>query len=58
MLPGLTGLWQVSGRSNLTYQEMISLIIAYIEDKNIILDLVIIWKTVLQMFTPSKYGAF
>ncbi|MQR27468.1 sugar transferase [Leuconostoc mesenteroides] len=58
VLPGLTGLWQVSGRSNLTYQEMISLDIAYIEDKNIILDLVIIWKTVLQMFTPSKSGAF
>ncbi|MBZ1541217.1 hypothetical protein J6K67_08010 [Leuconostoc mesenteroides] len=37
---------------------MISLDIAYIEDKNIILDLVIIWKTVLQMFTPSKSGAF
>lgn len=57
-LPGLTGLWQVSGRSNLTYQEMISLDIAYIEDKSIILDLMIICKTVLQMFTPSKSGAF
>lgn len=57
-LPGLTGLWQVSGRSNLTYQEMISLDIAYVEDKSIILDLMIICKTVLQMFTPSKSGAF
>lgn len=58
MLPGLTGLWQVSGRSNLTHQEMISLDIAYIEDKSIILDLMIICKSVLQMFTPSKSGAF
>lgn len=57
-LPGLTGLWQVSGRSNLTYQEMISLDIAYVEDKSIILDLMIICKTILQMFTPSKSGAF
>jgi len=58
VLPGLTGLWQVSGRSNTTYQEMISLDIAYIEDKNIILDLIIILKTILQMFRSSKSGAF
>ncbi|WP_158889747.1 sugar transferase [Amycolatopsis anabasis] len=44
--PGLTGLWQVSGRSDLTWAESIRLDLRYVEDWSLALDLVILWKTV------------
>ncbi len=44
--PGLTGLWQVSGRSNVTFQEMINLDLYYIENWSIILDIKIILRTI------------
>jgi exopolysaccharide production protein ExoY len=44
--PGLTGLWQVSGKNNTTFEEMINLDIAYIKRKSLWLDLWIILKTV------------
>jgi len=43
--PGLTGLWQVSGRSDLTWAESIRLDLRYVEDWSLALDLVILWKT-------------
>ena len=43
--PGLTGLWQVSGRNERTYEEMIRLDIEYAERQSIWLDLVILAKT-------------
>ena len=45
MKPGLTGLWQVSGRSDLTWAESIRLDLRYVEDWSLALDLVILWKT-------------
>lgn len=44
--PGLTGLWQVSGRSNLTFDEMAMLDLWYIENWSLWLDLKIILQTV------------
>jgi len=44
--PGITGLWQVSGRSNLTYEERVSLDCWYIRNWSLWLDLVILLKTV------------
>ncbi len=44
--PGITGLWQVSGRSNLTFDEMIKLDIDYIENWSLWLDIKILLKTV------------
>lgn len=44
--PGMTGLWQVSGRSNLTFDEMIKLDLYYIKNKNILLDFIILLKTI------------
>ncbi|TQJ01285.1 sugar transferase [Amycolatopsis cihanbeyliensis] len=44
--PGLTGLWQVSGRSDLTWAESIRLDLRYVEDWSLAMDLVILWKTV------------
>ena len=43
--PGLTGLWQVSGRSNLTPEESVRLDLRYVENWSPTLDLMILWKT-------------
>lgn len=43
--PGLTGYWQVSGRSERTYEEMVRLDIDYVERRSIGLDLLILLKT-------------
>ena len=46
MRPGITGLWQVSGRNRLTYRQMCELDLAYIRDWSLWLDLSILFKTV------------
>jgi lipopolysaccharide/colanic/teichoic acid biosynthesis glycosyltransferase len=43
--PGLTGLWQVSGRSTLSFKEMIELDLAYIDNWSLRLDLLILLRT-------------
>ncbi|PXY29521.1 sugar transferase [Prauserella flavalba] len=43
--PGLTGLWQVSGRSELSWEESVRLDLRYVEDWSLALDMVILWKT-------------
>ena len=54
--PGITGMWQVSGRSNLTFDEMCLLDIYYIENWSPSLDIKILLQTVPEVFTGS--GAF
>ena len=44
--PGLTGLWQVSGRSNLEGDDAIRLDLRYVENWSFTLDLLILWKTI------------
>ena len=44
--PGLTGLWQISGRSNLSYEERVRLDMHYIRNYSIWLDIFIIWRTI------------
>jgi exopolysaccharide biosynthesis polyprenyl glycosylphosphotransferase len=43
--PGLTGLWQISGRSDLTWDESVRLDLRYVENWSLTLDLMILWKT-------------
>ncbi|MFC5286593.1 sugar transferase [Actinokineospora guangxiensis] len=43
--PGLTGLWQISGRSNLSWPEGIALDLHYVDNWSFTTDLVILWKT-------------
>jgi exopolysaccharide biosynthesis polyprenyl glycosylphosphotransferase len=43
--PGLTGLWQVSGRSDLSWEESVRLDLRYVENWSFALDLQILWKT-------------
>ena len=43
--PGITGLWQVSGRSDLDWEESVRLDLYYVENWSVALDLQILWKT-------------
>ncbi len=44
--PGMTGLWQVSGRNERTYEEMVRLDVEYVHRRTLALDLKILFKTV------------
>jgi exopolysaccharide biosynthesis polyprenyl glycosylphosphotransferase len=44
--PGLTGLWQVSGRSDLSWDDSVRIDVRYVENWSLALDLMILWKTV------------
>jgi exopolysaccharide biosynthesis polyprenyl glycosylphosphotransferase len=54
--PGLTGLWQVSGRSDLSWEESVRLDLRYVENWSFALDLQIMWKTFSAMVRRS--GAY
>jgi Undecaprenyl-phosphate galactose phosphotransferase WbaP len=54
--PGLTGLWQVSGRNNTTYERRVELDEYYIRNRSLKLDLQILWKTVFVVV--RKDGAY
>ena len=56
VLPGMTGLWQVAGRSNLTFDDLVRLDFYYIENWSVWLDLTILFKTPLAVF--SRRGAY
>jgi exopolysaccharide biosynthesis polyprenyl glycosylphosphotransferase len=56
IMPGITGLWQVSGRSDLDFEQMLELDFYYIEHWSLGLDLRIILKTVPAIF--SAKGAY
>jgi exopolysaccharide biosynthesis polyprenyl glycosylphosphotransferase len=43
--PGLTGLWQISGRSDLPWEEAVRLDLRYVENWSLAMDLLILWKT-------------
>lgn len=47
VLPGITGLWQVAGRRDLTWEDALRDDQRYVENWSFVLDLVILWKTVL-----------
>lgn len=54
--PGLTGLWQVSGRSNLSWQDSVRLDLYYVENWSLAGDLIILLKTFRAVFGSS--GAY
>ena len=43
--PGMTGLWQVSGRSDLAWDDAVRLDLYYVENWNLVEDLKILWRT-------------
>ncbi|UPG69215.1 sugar transferase [Gordonia hongkongensis] len=54
--PGMTGLWQVSGRSDLSWEEAVRLDLSYVENWSIMQDLTILWKTARAVI--AKDGAY
>jgi exopolysaccharide biosynthesis polyprenyl glycosylphosphotransferase len=54
--PGLTGMWQVNGRSDLSWDETVRLDLRYVENWSFALDLQILWKTVSVLLHGS--GAY
>ena len=56
--PGLTGLWQVSGRNNLSYKKRVELDLFYARNRNFLLDLEIIILTLGVLLFPMDRGAF
>ncbi len=53
--PGLTGLWQISGRNDVSFQQRLELDKEYLEKRSIFMDLKILTKTILKVF--KKEGA-
>jgi len=56
--PGLTGLWQVSGRNNLSYAERVALDVRYARHRSLRLDLTILWRTMAVILDPRDRGAY
>jgi len=52
--PGITGLWQVSGRSSLSWEESVRLDLSYVENWTLVGDLVILLKTVRAALVPGR----
>ncbi|WP_255295251.1 sugar transferase [Bacillus sp. AFS037270] len=48
--PGCTGLWQVSGRNSVGFEEMVELDLTYIQNRTVLFDAKILFKTVLVLF--------
>lgn len=51
--PGMSGLWQVSGRSSLSWEDSIRLDLYYVENWSIVGDLVILWRTFRAVVAPG-----
>jgi lipopolysaccharide/colanic/teichoic acid biosynthesis glycosyltransferase len=56
--PGLTGLWQVSGRNNLTYRTRVRLDLTYVRNRSFWLDLGIVLRTIGVVLLPMDRGAY
>ncbi len=56
--PGLTGLWQVSGRNRLPIRDQIALDLQYARTRSLAGDLRICAKTLVQIWNPGKHGAY
>ncbi len=56
--PGITGLWQVSGRNNLSYKRRVTLDCLYVDNMSPIIDIRIIIRTFGVIFFPNDRGAY
>lgn len=52
--PGCTGLWQVSGRNALNFDQMVELDLEYINHRSILNDIIILFKTVKVIIVPNQ----
>jgi Undecaprenyl-phosphate galactose phosphotransferase WbaP len=56
--PGITGLWQVSGRNDIPYERRIKIDVYYVNSQNFWMDISIILKTIFVVILPTKNGAY
>lgn len=56
--PGMTGLWQVSGRNNLSYRQRVRLDLRYARTRHFLLDLKIVVQTIMVVLRPRDRGAY
>ena len=56
--PGITGLWQVSGRNNLTYKKRVTLDLNYVKNYNLLMDIRILIRTFGVILFPLDKGAY
>ena len=56
--PGMTGLWQINGRSDLSWDESVRLDLYYVENWTPVLDLMIMWRTALVVVRPEGGGVY
>ena len=56
--PGITGLWQVSGRNNLTYKRRVILDLNYVRNYNLLMDIRILIRTFGVILFPLDRGAY
>jgi len=54
--PGITGLWQVSGRSNLSWEDTVRLDLFYVENWSMTGDIAILWRTAKAVL--AREGAY
>ncbi|WP_369140387.1 sugar transferase [Modestobacter versicolor] len=54
--PGITGLWQISGRSDLSWDDSVRIDVRYVENWSLVFDFMILWKTLGAVFRGS--GAY
>ena len=53
--PGITGLWQVSGRSDLSWDDSVRIDVRYVENWSLAFDFMILWKTFGAVFRGTGY---
>jgi lipopolysaccharide/colanic/teichoic acid biosynthesis glycosyltransferase len=56
--PGVTGLWQVSGRNDISYEERVQLDVAYVKRRSLAMDMSLVLKTVGVVVAPKNNGAY
>lgn len=56
--PGITGLWQVSGRNDIPYPERVQIDVYYVNARNWLMDIWIIFKTIGVVVFPKNNGAY
>lgn len=56
--PGITGLWQVSGRNDIPYPQRVQIDVYYVNSRNLMMDLWIMFKTIGIVVFPKNNGAY
>jgi lipopolysaccharide/colanic/teichoic acid biosynthesis glycosyltransferase len=56
--PGVTGLWQVSGRNDISYEDRVKLDVSYVKKRSLALDIKLVIRTVGVMVLPKDNGAY